>query len=396
MIRPMAASIQLEGDCWPTRSQTWLLRAALLPGDAGRQAWQVWWTHTGSLDGLDDGSRRLLPLLYRNLRRILSDSRATHPVLSQLKGIYRKTWYQNQALFYQIAELLDSLRAAGIATLILKGASLSVLHYHDLGARPMADFDILVPAAEAVQTIDTLAHLGWRSLLPLGDVRKLVAVKQSLDFVTTDQRRFDLHWYALWDCIYPGADDDFWAAAVPAQINHVATRALNPTDQLLHVCVHGAGFNRVPPVRWAADAMQIIHSTGTVIDWPRLLGHAERLRLSLPLRDTLYYLHTALDAAVPEAALQALASMPVTDREREFYRLKVSQRGLLGEIPLMWYHYLGLVQGRHGPATGAGFLRYLRLNWGLVHAWQIPSFLVHKTVRRLKAITNRSPLPSPG
>jgi len=33
-------------------------------------------------------------------------------------------------------------------------------------------------------------------------------------------------------------------------IQGVSTLILNPTDQLLHVCVHGAAWDAVPHVRW--------------------------------------------------------------------------------------------------------------------------------------------------
>ena len=49
------------GDCWPTPDQTLLLRAALLPGEAAREAW-VAWRQRASLAELDGGSRRLLPV----------------------------------------------------------------------------------------------------------------------------------------------------------------------------------------------------------------------------------------------------------------------------------------------------------------------------------------------
>ena len=72
------------------------------------------------------------------------------------------------------------------------------------------------------------------------------------------------------------------------------------------------------------------------------------------LRDTLHYLRTALDAPVPAEVVAALAAAPVTAQDREFYRRKISRRGLLGEIPLMWSHYCLLAGARQRPATRAG------------------------------------------
>ena len=178
MILAMTAPSGFQGECWPTRSQTWLLRAALLSGPAALQAWQVWKDQNGDLDRLDSGSRRLLPLLFFNLRA----NRVSDPQMAPLKALYRQTWYRNQNLFYQIADVLEALRSAGIPTMILKGAALGVLHYGDLGLRPMADFDILVPTAQIEQTYAELGQRGWRCTSSVANVQQMTSVRHALNF----------------------------------------------------------------------------------------------------------------------------------------------------------------------------------------------------------------------
>jgi len=380
----MKAPPGLPGECWPTRSQIWLLRAALLSGPPALQAWQIWKKHASDLDSLDAGSRRLLPLLFGNLRA----NRVSDPLMVQLKATYRQTWYRNQNSFHQMAEVLETLQSAGISTLILKGAALAVLHYHDLGLRPMEDFDILVPTAQIAPTFAELKRLGWRCVSPIADLAHLTGV-HALNFVREDRRHIDLHWNVLWEACFPGADDAFWAGAVPARVNHVATLALNPTDQLLHVCVHGAKLNLVPPVRWAADAAQILRTSARAIDWQRLVELAARLRLSLPLHDTLYFLQAELEAPIPAAVIEALAAVPVVAADREFYRLKVSRRGLLGDLPVLWQHYRLTAQATHQAATPSGFARYLRVAYELEQLRQVPGFVLHKAARRVRAVVGR-------
>ena len=76
--------------------------------------------------------------------------------------------------------------------------------------------------------------------------------------------------------------------------------ALNPTDQLLHTCWHGARWNEVPPIRWVADAMAILGASAPEIEWPSLLKKAERHRIVLPVKDALEYLKKKFDAPVPD------------------------------------------------------------------------------------------------
>ena len=134
-----------------------LLRAALLQGESALAAWQQW-TSAADIDRLRPGSYRLLPLLYRNLSALGVDD----PLMSKLKGIYRQTWYKNQLLLGQLAGLVRTFHQADIPTLLLGGAALSILHYHDLGARPVFKCALLVPAGQALQAVNLLARLGWR------------------------------------------------------------------------------------------------------------------------------------------------------------------------------------------------------------------------------------------
>ena len=83
----MPTEYSLPGDCWPTESQTCLLRAALLTGRPGLEAWETWRARCDDPAAIDDGSKRLLPLLYQNLRA----QAVNDPLLPLLKDQFRKT-----------------------------------------------------------------------------------------------------------------------------------------------------------------------------------------------------------------------------------------------------------------------------------------------------------------
>jgi len=117
-------STSCRGGCWPTWRQELLLRAALLRGKEAIAAWREWKSSV-DVDRLDQGSRRLLPLLYRNLRA----HGVEDPLMNSFKGIYRLTWYKNQMAFHKMTSLLRSFHHAGIETMLLKGAALVMLHY---------------------------------------------------------------------------------------------------------------------------------------------------------------------------------------------------------------------------------------------------------------------------
>ncbi|MCK4818187.1 nucleotidyltransferase family protein, partial [bacterium] len=233
-----------EGGWCPTKEQGLLLRASILQGKEAIEALQEWKANI-NIAHLDHGSQRLLPLLYHNLRsQGIDDS-----FMNRFKGVYRLTWYKNQLLFHHVTNLLQSFYNDGIQTMVLKGAALSIFYYRDYGLRPMADFDILVQSEQASAAINLIIKSGWKpkhqKLLENFPEIYFSAIN-AFHFESTNRCELDLHWHLLRECCYPGADDDFWENAVSANIHDVSTQILNPTDQLLHVCVHGAEWNPMP------------------------------------------------------------------------------------------------------------------------------------------------------
>jgi hypothetical protein len=369
-----------EGGCWPTAQQELLLRASLLQGKEAINAWKEWQSNV-DVDQLDWGSHRMLPLLYRNLRTQGID----HPLMGKFKGIYRYTWCQNQMLFHNMTGLLRAFHQAGInKTLLLKGAALIPLYYKDYGKRPMNDFDVLIPMEQASKAIRLLQEWHWTpvGISPEKLTEKNVSVtinrSHGVGFQDSAKRELDLHWHVLRG---DDADNDFWADAIPSTFDEVPVYALNPTDQLLHVCVHGASWNPVPPLRWIADAMMMF-KTSAKIEWDRLLIHAEQRRLVLPLRDTLNYLRHQMDAPIPPSILQHLQELPVSMAESlEYQAITTSPLLFKNRVLKLWFQY------QHGlPRTShigwlpkiLGFIRYLKRHWNLNHFWQIPFYAVWK------------------
>ena len=127
----MPNAVTSRPGCWPTPAQLLLLRAALWRGEDALAAWTEWAAHA-DLDRLDEGSHRLLPLVYTNLHAL----GLAHPWLNRLKGLKRRTWYENRLLFHHMLPVAQAFESAAIKTLALKGPALATLYYPDLGARP--------------------------------------------------------------------------------------------------------------------------------------------------------------------------------------------------------------------------------------------------------------------
>ena len=390
------------GGSLPGERQRLLLRACLLPGPEGREAW-VEWRCGLDLDAVDEGSYRLLPLLSH----ALASRGEQDPLAGTFRGVYRRTWYQNQVMLHRLAPLLDLLHRRGMPVMLLKGAALALRHYRDPGLRPMADADLLVPRGRALEAVALLFDAGWiAEVTPQKgfSAAKLLAragwaprprargdftetycsVRHAHAFRGPDNQSIDLHWHMYQDNCCDRADDPVWERGVPVEVHGAPALVPSPSDLFLHICVHGARWNPVPPVRWAADALAV---AGSGVDWDLLAGEAVRRHLTLPLFDTLGWLEENLSLPVPFRTLEALRSAPVTAGERRRYIAETSPPGLMAGLLELW-----LLRHRWWELKGVypewpemtGFPAFLRHILGMNSCWQIPLYAAFEAIRRLR------------
>ncbi|HZQ07119.1 MAG TPA: nucleotidyltransferase family protein [Anaerolineae bacterium] len=369
-----------NGGWHPSAEQELLLRAALWRGADARAAWETWRARV-DLPKLDSGSFRLLPLLYLNLRSIGVESSA----LTQLRKVYDYFRFPNQILLFHGKKSLQTLHAAGIPTLLLKASALIPLYYHDVGARPMGDLDVLVPTSQTREALWVLHEMGWKTKLrPLNELPDAYLDQTYAHTLTLERVTLDLHQHVLFRDSRLHADDDFWTGAIPLDFWGIATLALNPADQLLHVCAHGTLWNDMPPVRWVADAYYIL--THATVDWERLTVQAQVRELVLPLLNTLRYLHDQMNAPVPVSVLDGLARLPVTRAARLKFQLETQPPSKHNIAVKLWYHYdrfrtVSIHYQNENPLLR--FPAYLRDIWNLHETRQVPGYIANFARQRL-------------
>ena len=369
-MRPSAA----RGRLWPDARQELLLRAGLMPAPACVVAWA---RVSPDLDlaGLDRGAARLLPLVWWNLRRHGVEA----PLVAQIEARYRATRAANEARLAELVEVLGPLGAAGIPTLLLKGGALLAGATVDLGVRPMSDIDLLVPSARVPDAISLLNRLGWSTGATLTSAMKRHTHSVPLRHPT--RADVDLHWHVFEECCRDGDDDALWAASLPVAIGGVSTRIPAPEDQLIHACVHGEKWVRVPGIRWIADAVALVR--GGQVRWDRLVEQAVRRRFVLRLRAQLAYLASTFDAPIPPEALAALDAAPVSRLERFEQRWSVRDR----RRPWLLVYWCNHVRSAPGGLAAATltFPRYLQATWRLPSLAGVPGAAVERLGRAWSA-----------
>ncbi|HWR57411.1 MAG TPA: nucleotidyltransferase family protein [Thermodesulfovibrionales bacterium] len=362
------------GGSWkPSPQQELLLRAALLTGTDAIEAWQQWKSSV-DVEDLDPGSHRMLPLLYRNLQvHGIKD-----PSMSRYKGVYRQTWYKNQLLFHALGSVLRSFGELGIETVVLKGAALTVLNYKDFGLRPMNDFDVLVRVEHVLPAMRLLQDQGW---IPTDfePNEKYISVRHSHGFRNGKGQEIDLHWHVLSQSREMDADNDFWDGAITVNIRDAATRALNPTDQLLQVCIHGAKWNYTPPFRWVADAMSILNTARSEVDWNRLIEQSMKRRLLLPLRGTLSYLKDLVAAPIPPEILGSIEDISVSRIESLEHKINISPRTRWIAVLDLWCQHSRLMKNSNVLHRLFCFPIFLQSIWGR-SLWKLPFYGLSKAM----------------
>ncbi len=371
-----------EEGLWPTLEQELLLRAALLDGEKAIEAWTEWRQRIDPEGEFGQGSFRLLPLLFHNVHKLgVSD-----PFMARLKGIYRRSWYETHQLFYATQRALVDLNKAGVKTLLLKGAPLSLQYYDNIALRPMSDLDILVPTDKARTAIEQLESTGWKRTQRASD--KDLIYRHAIQFRDPDKGEVDLHWHALFECCQSDVDQDFWDSCVPFDFNGTPTQMLDPTDMLFHVVVHGIRWNPMPSIRWIADAVMIMNCSYDEIDWRRLIDLGKERELGLRLRKGFSYLEQRMDQPVPDWVLNELASqkigaMEIFENNYVMRDKRISYQLFLGPLILAYAEYRRFANHRGLVRSLFGFPEYLQYRWALRGRMEVLVLLVKKGFGRV-------------
>lgn len=348
-----------QGTPYPTEQQELLLKAALLDGLEALPAWRTWAAEWDIEGYLDNGSFRLLPLLYRNLSRLKADDER----MMMLKGIYRQAWYKNLKLFNDSKVFLQLFRDNGIPTLLLKGPSLTIRYYKDCGARPMSDIDVLIPRERAEAGIAVLQANGWKPEFE-EYLEYNLRYGRSMMFFNSDGFEFDLHWYPFFESLVNGNGADFWGKAVPLDFNGFPALAFCPADDLLHTIIHGVKWNPEPPIRWVADAMAILRNDEHAIDWQRFSEQVKKFKVVLKTKEAFNYLKLTFNAPIPDNVLQFLNSAPLTLSEKRICKFDKKNPDTIpdsfsGKLYHLFVVYLRQSNRRTQIGQLTGFLKYL-------------------------------------
>jgi hypothetical protein len=207
----------------------------------------------------------------------------------------------------------------------------------------------------------------------------------------------DLHW-TIGEHLLLGPDDDptslFWSRARPFEIAGVSALALSPSDQLLHVILHGAQPGSESRLQWIADAVMILRSAE--IDPERIEDLAIRFRATIRISDALSYLADPfVPDEVPRRSIARLRAHPVSRSERFEYALAshdlVRRGGMFPTRRLATY--IRETRGWTLARRVRLFPRFLQEVWELERLAEVPGTAIRKVAATLRGKHPSDPQP---
>lgn len=368
----------------PSAEQALMLRAALLPGDAGKEAARDWLA-SADFQRLGKASRGVLPILYERLRR---DGFST-PLMPVLKGVKRHTWYNNRRLFHYGGEAVHLLKRAGIDVMVIKGAAMVIDYYHDESMRPMEDLDILVRYSNKRSALRLLLEQGWvmnnKHFLTDQFIEEgLFEIGKSLDLIHPTGIHLDLHWNLTPYCLGDVTDNDFWSEAGECKFEGQLVKVLNPADQLLHILVHGAPWSTISPIRWIPDAVTVLNRHPE-FNWERLIEQTHQRSLTLIVGNALRNMDGYTQGLVPPRVLSALDCIAprIFERIENLHLTHPGHKGLFLSILRIVSDYLRYSRDRGLLDMTILMPRYLKIRFGAKGLSQFISLALVKIGRHL-------------
>ena len=265
---------------------------------------------------------KLAPLVY--LSRLGVEGRVPP---SSWRRQYRSDYLQSLVSHHHYMSattgILNSVSAAGIPAMILRGPRVAELLYDDPGLRPYTDIDMLVPRAQLPDAKAVAMELGFQP--PRHGFQDGFYERNHLHLRYTHVASgipLEIHWsldhpFSLHRIDYQALFRS--AAAVP--LGDAMTLSPAPEDDLLLLAVHlakhagamaGLPGERLPAfclerglVLWMIDLDRLVRDRPG-LDWDAVVRRAQAWEITGPVGCTLSALSTVLDTPIPEAPLRDL------------------------------------------------------------------------------------------
>jgi len=277
--------------------QRLMLQALLLPAPRDRECFARWLAQA-DFEAMHLFSLRLVPALLGKHPGLAAGS----PHRARMRGIRRYFLFRASLLFAEGRRVMQRLIAEGIDVLLFKGTAVSLKYHRDRAGRPMADVDALVRPEDLPRAEEILLQCGFAYGHPERDKSTDI---HSHDYVNSRYSGFDLHWHALYESPYAGADEGLWQRAEFFDWDGVVVKLMSPEDLVLTSVVNGV--REASPMRpqWIHDLACIVRAE-PALQWPTVWDEARARGLGEKVFDALNLVRGISEEIVPGSLLEGV------------------------------------------------------------------------------------------
>ncbi len=333
-------------------------------------------------------SEGVASFLYRQLSQSENFASVPEETRDFLRRIYIGTSMQNHLIFKELEILTRLFHEVGIAVVALKGISLALTVYPDMGLRPMGDIDLLIPKEKLTKAVEIAKSLDYQITIPEASagLRDLLNHEICLQKSGNQPVILELHHSLVADKTYSYAVpvDWFWGqtetlVASSKKHNFENLLMLKPEAQILYASSHAMlqqGGSKTP-LRWFYDGDRLIRHYKDRINWDLLLSQAKIFEWGSALNAFLEQTKNYFDTPIPDYVLNTLSK--VSDPHQRIVTLKqkhpdthtLAERQTLLSLNLYGRFRFILALLIPSPA-------YMRWRYGLKSSWLLPFYYIFR------------------
>jgi hypothetical protein len=344
------------------------------------------------------------PLLYWRLSKSGKLASLPEEVRGALRTMYAHTWARNQKILEELGTIARLFHEKDIPVVVLKGACFALTIYPDIGLRPMADLDILVPGSKLVEAVEIAGSLGYADTHPeaswgLNGLLSHHACMQRSDPMSII---LEIHKSLIANKTFAYAVPVDWFLEQTERLTNFTKDGfknllvLTPTAQLLYAASHAMlqhGGGRTP-LRSYYDLDQLIRLSGSRLDWEMLLTQAQKFEWGSALKAALVQVQNYFDTPIPDTVqivmsrqVDRFESLIIKKETEAVTRTHAEYQTLLS---LNWWGRIRLVLALLFPSPAYMRWRYeLNSSWALsiyypFRWWGIAKDAIHTLTELLK------------
>ena len=326
-----------------------LLQAALLSGETAKTAYKHW-KNAVDLDFLDDKfSYYLLPKLYLNQQ----NNAETDKTLKKLKGIYRRTWLENQLRMPQLLNVFRLFKENDIDFIVLSQTPFILNLLKDKGIFSLDNFDLLIHSKQIAEADKILRKNGWMTEQnPVTDENVFYRKENSAQIILRQSQNY--------------YSESIWKTAAETDFDDIKIKNLSLNQRILSLCKPDFDGNKNE--LWAFHFYLIF--TKSAIDWKNLIATATKFQVCAELLAKLNYLNVFFAVNIPPKELEKLEK----EVEKGISPPGKWQMAIAAYQSLQKSYRRNLPDNISAPSFW-GFIKFLREHWQintvLFVPWQI-------------------------